>query len=420
MPNKLSEISSPLLSLAAAVLLFLSSSTWAAQAAPALSLAEASERLISQSPELKQFEWRFSALEAAAELAKQRPVSSLGLEVADIAGSGDYAGVKAAETTLSFSSVLELGNKRSARLGASQAQLALAQAEQDALLVTRLAELTQTYVITLALQQQCQLKEEAVVLAKRTLSIVQERVRKAAAPEAEQLRAKVALVQAELDAGACAAELDASRHTLAKEMGQSTVDFGGLSGDLLLLRPLPERAELQAQLESSPVFLVYQQQQNAQEAELAGLKANNALDLSWSVGLSHYQETDDTALGLGLSVPLFTGTRNQPKLSQARAKAHSLSLERQQAKQSMLAKLSRELRLHQQHAQNLTRLQTDALPLLERAYSLAQQAYSQGRYSYSEWVNARQELLATKAAIIDAARDAWLNQASIEALLGGL
>lgn len=384
-----------------------------------LSLQQASQKLVMQHPQLQQFAWRFKALEADSELAQQRPATRLSIESAELAGSGEYSGVKSAETTVALSSVFELGGKRQARLQASEARMKLAQAEQEAQVFTLLSALTQQFVQTLALQEQCSLKQEGAALALRTEQIVQERVNKAAAPEAELLRAKVSLIQAKLEQSNCQVELAASKQALAVGMGQKNVDFERLQGDLFQQQSLEPVAVLEKELSTSPLLQVYSQQLAAQNSEIAQAQSDSKLDIQWTFGVTHFAATDDAALGLGLEVPLFTGQRNRPRMAQLQAQSNELVAQQQLAEQMLFNTLYNSAMQHTQNSLTLQSLRYEAVPLLERAYKQAQSAYQQGRYSYTEWTNSGQELLATKAAAIVAAENVLLNQAIIEGLLGG-
>ena len=85
-----------------------------------LTLTEATQRALANSPELEVFQKRYQIIEGMRQTAKLRPAFELGIDVENVAGSGDFSGVDSAELTLSLSSVIELGDKRDSRVARSE------------------------------------------------------------------------------------------------------------------------------------------------------------------------------------------------------------------------------------------------------------------------------------------------------------
>jgi cobalt-zinc-cadmium efflux system outer membrane protein len=88
-----------------------------------LTLAEAMEHSLAKNPVLQVFPLREKALQGKAQTDALRPALEAGFEIENVAGNGDYSGTEAMETTLSLSSVLELGNKRGARIAVADARI---------------------------------------------------------------------------------------------------------------------------------------------------------------------------------------------------------------------------------------------------------------------------------------------------------
>lgn len=381
-----------------------------------LSLAEATTKMLTQHPELSQYAAQTKALESDAALAQQGAPLSIGLETSELAGTGEYKGVRSAETTLSVASFFETGGKREQRMRLSATKLELANLEREVATRTLISQLTQEYITSLALQEQCRLAEETVDLSQQALRLVQERVQKAASASAEATRAKAALVQTQLALSACKSELANNYQTLATAMGQTEVDFDHLQGNLFAWQPLPSLTELQRQLVESPLLQTYAKQRAVQERQLASLQAQNKTDVQWRFGVTHFAASDDAALGVGVELPLFNSSRNRPRIAAAHAQNELISAQEQQAQQQLLARLNQSFQQHTQGVQMAQSLQQDIIPLLTQAYQEAQSAYQRGRYGYSEWINARQELLNAQTQAVDAAKTAWLHQAIIEQL----
>ncbi len=409
MQNKLSEIWRAAVVRGALLALACSPSL---SLAKTLTLPEASRMLLAQHPQLQEYRARLDAQQAQTELAAQRPALNLSLDSSEIAGTGSYQGVDSAQTTLALSSIWERGNQRQTRQALASTQTELLLTRQELQRMQLLSALTSGFVQALAQQEHCRLQQDTQQLKQQSLRLVQERVRKAAAPEAEQWRAQVAWLQAKQAYAACQAELASRYQSLASLMGQEQVNFDQLQGELYSPKALAEPQDTS----HSPMLALFAKERAAQEAELASLQARSQTDVQWRLGVTHYAQSQDAALGLGVEIPLFTSLRNKPQLYGAQAQLQVLQAQEQQARQQLLAEFAQAKRMRQQSLAQAQSLSHDIIPLLERAYLQAQSAYQQGRYSYSEWVNAGQELLNAKAQLIDASAQAWLSLVVIERL----
>jgi cobalt-zinc-cadmium efflux system outer membrane protein len=81
------------------------------------------------SPNVEAAEAGVTAAEQGRTVAGLRPNPSVSVEVENVAGTGPYRGIGESETTVGFAMPLELGGKRTARLGVANAQLDRARLE---------------------------------------------------------------------------------------------------------------------------------------------------------------------------------------------------------------------------------------------------------------------------------------------------
>ncbi|HSX51996.1 MAG TPA: TolC family protein, partial [Cellvibrio sp.] len=87
-----------------------------------ITLQQALQLSLQHNPQLAGYQFRRAALAGEQNTAGLRPETRLQLEAENLAGTGDYAGVEAAELTLSFASLLELGGQRDSRLAVTTAR----------------------------------------------------------------------------------------------------------------------------------------------------------------------------------------------------------------------------------------------------------------------------------------------------------
>ena len=86
----------------------------------------AHERFSRCTAQVRGFEFRDEALQGQAETAALKPALEIGADIENIVGTGNLQGIDGTELTVSVSSVIELGNKRDARMasiGARRGQL---------------------------------------------------------------------------------------------------------------------------------------------------------------------------------------------------------------------------------------------------------------------------------------------------------
>lgn len=383
-----------------------------------LSLQQAAQRVLQQHPQLKVFDWRLKAADGQQQLAELTPAYELAVQAENLLGSGEMSGLKALEVTVSLSSVIELGDKRQSRLALSSANQGLLLAERQAASLDLLGELTQRFIAVLTLQQKVQLSTQAVSMTEQALALVEQRVQHAAAPEVEQLRAKVALRQAQLQQGLLTAELDSSKLALATLWGATQADFSQVSGNVFQLTASPDFNTLYQQFLTTPAVEVFAAQQRLRDAELVLTQSQSVGDVRWQIGAMRSQENRDFGLVAGVSVPLFNQQRNQGAVTAAQALAQAERFGKDAALLNLRARLYQAWQTHRYSTMAVKDMQREILPTLEQALQQTEDAYRRGRYGYAEWISARQALLDAQLELINAASTALSNQALIEQLSG--
>lgn len=383
-----------------------------------LTLQQAAKKVLQQHPQLQVFDWRLKAAAGQQQLAELNPGYELGLQADNAFGTGDMSGVKSLEVTVSLSSVIELGDKRQARMAVSSANQELLLAQRQAASLDLLGELTQRFVTVLTLQQKMALAAQTVSMTEQALTLVTQRVQRGAAPEAEQLRAKVAFKQAQLQHGLLQTELDSSKLALVSLWGAEQVDFNQVSGDLFQLAQSPSFQTLYQHVLATPTVEVFAARQRLRDAELTLTQSQSAGDVRWQLGAMRSQESRDFGLVAGVSVPLFSKQRNQGAITAAQAESQAEQFEKETALLDLRARLYQAWQTHRYSSMAVKDMQRDILPLLEQALQQTEDAYRRGRYGYAEWISARQALQDAQLELVNAASTALSNQVLIEQLTG--
>jgi len=381
-----------------------------------LTLSSAIQRTIDKNPSLKVFEFRDTSLQSAAEVARLLPAYEVGVEAENFGGSGELSGTDGAEITVALSSVIELGGKRSARINIASERRTLLDAAKQVRSLELLGEVTRRYGEVLAAQLQVSLTLEASGLANDALNSVTARSQAGATTDAEVKRAKAAVAQAALAHSSAQRQLDYRKIALAALWGQSNPDFSRVEGNLFQFGTDVDFKVLYTRLQDNPAVQIFAAEERVKDAQVRLAKTHSRSDISWSVGVRQMNDSDDTALVAGFSLPLFTSKRNASIVSAAIAERDELLVEKDIALLNLHAQLFRAFHNRKQAITTSNALQDTIIPALEQALEGTKIAYERGRYGYLEYVSARQELLSARRMLIEAATAALLYGAEIEQL----
>ena len=381
-----------------------------------LSLSTAIEQTLAQNPSLKVYNFRSAALTGQRETANLKPAYELGVEAENFSGSDELSNFDSAELTLALSSVLEMGNKRAARRGVVANNFSVLEAQRQVASLELLGEVTRRYIDVLTTQEKVSLAKEANELAQNTLDLVTKRSESGAIPEAEVKRAQAAAAQAHLLWQSVLQQLNYSKVSLTVLWGQTTPEFTEVDGDLFRFGTDITFDVLYARVEKNPAIQIFAAEERLKEAELRLAKTQSTADISWSLGLRRFEESENSAIVAGFSMPLFSSRRNSGAVSTALAQRNEIYVQREVELLDMHTQLFRAFHNRQQAILATKSLQNTIIPALEQALKETQTAYQRGRYGYLEYVSARQELLSARLTLIESASSALVYGAEIEQL----
>jgi cobalt-zinc-cadmium efflux system outer membrane protein len=387
-------------------------------AAEPLTLAIAIEQTLVVNPELRVYAPRLRAARQREEAAALRPPFEIETDVQDALGTGRASAFDTAETTVAFSQVIELGDKRGRRIDAATASTALVDAERAIAELEVLAEVTRRFIHVAGDQEHLAITQRATALADDSVEAATARVAAARAPEVELRRARVTRALAGVEQEHAEHELLSSRRQLAAMWGESDATFESVSADLLTLPQSEGYEALVARLASNPDFTRFATAERLRAAELRVAEAHARSNVAVRAGVRALHDTNDEAFVFGVRLPLFARSRARSEIAEARALREQTVAEREAHRvraEAQLFELFQELR----HAiTEVEILRTSVLPEMEAALEATRVAFDRGRYSYLEWVDAQRELVGVQRQLIDAAVNAHLYRTEIERLTG--
>jgi outer membrane protein, heavy metal efflux system len=383
-----------------------------------LTLREAVELAVQLNPELAAFADHTAAASEQSSLQALSPSPVVELQFENFAGTGVLSGTNALETTLQFSRIVELGNKRRLRQQLGEGELDRMLAGQRARHTDVLAEVARRFIEVLADQERLAAMERSVTLAEQTGRAVRSRVEAGAASPVQSSRAAISLARAQIELEHAEHELLASRVALATLWSEETPSFVSASGDLFKIDAQETFERYRQRLDQNPDLLVFASMQRVLDARSGLAEAQQRPNLTFNVGVRRLEALDDSALVAGIAVPIGTSRRGDIELRSARAERSALALTERSRRMELHATL---FGLYQE----LTHARTETEALRERVRPQARQmlettqvGYDAGRFSFLELADAQRQLLEIELESIDSATNFHLQLIEIERLTG--
>lgn len=360
-----------------------------------ITLPQALEEAASRSPAVVAAEAEVREAEARARQAGYRQNPELSVEVENFGGTGELKGLQSTEATVALNQRLDLGGRRSARVAAARADIAV----QRLRLATARADLAQNvrqeFARSVAARETLEQADQAVERARELARVATVLVEAGRDPPLRALRARSALAQALAEQEAARAEELAARSTLASLLG-SSVPVGAVTGSSIDLTPA--EVDLQRSLD----VRLADAETAAAEAELRLQLAERRIDPAVGVGVRHVRETGDFGLVAGFSMPLRLFDRNQGNIEAARAAVAAARARRASAITSVTARGRNAIATVEAAERRVTALEEGALPEAAEALRLAQIAFREGRASLLELLDAQESYTAAQAALTEA------------------
>jgi cobalt-zinc-cadmium efflux system outer membrane protein len=370
------------------------------------------------SPELTAYAEETHARVAEISQASRFINPELAIEVENVAGSGDYHGFAAAETTLQLSQQLELGNKRQLRRSMAEVEHDRAVRDLEVARIDVQARVARNFWGMLGAQESLKLAEEEVVLATQTLAVVEEKIAAGRAPNVEKYRFQSALAEARLAREKATLALTMARQTLADNLNLEAAALGVVVADLTILPPLPATAEIEAQLGQSPEIVRRQLESEANRRALALARADRIIDPTLALGLRNFNDSDDNALIFGFSLPLPLFDRNQGNIQAARHRLAAAQAQEANGRVQSRAGIYESWQSLAVNAAEAQALREQIIPTAQQTYEAASYGYQSGKFGVLEVQDAQHSLVEVRARYLDVLIAAQLAAVELERLLG--
>jgi cobalt-zinc-cadmium efflux system outer membrane protein len=176
----------------------------------------------------------------------------------------------------------------------------------------------------------------------------------------------------------------------------------------------------QHNLNRHPDLLAFDPMTREAEAKVRQAVADKTPDWSWGVDyLRRGREYGDMVnLSVSFDLPLFTGSRQDPKIAAERARLAQIEAQRQATLRMQNQELTADLAEYQRLDRAITRLDQTLVPLADEKVRLAMADYRAGKGELIAVIDARRQLVETRLRRIDTARDRALINARLHFAFG--
>ena len=360
-----------------------------AEQAGVLTLNRALQRAVAGNPKLAVADREIGIATGKRIQAGAIPNPEISFELDNAFGTGDYRGLRSAETTVQLSQAIELGGKRDARIAAGSAGLESARWQHTAVRLEILSDTAVAFFNVLAGQRKVQLFDAHIASLERLTPLLQQRVDAGASSPGEIARINLAIDLVRVERERARTELAINRRELAMLMGDSRVNFSHVAGDFSRIGTPPAFAVLLRGLERNPQLIRWTAERAQRDAELLSARLKPIPDLKVALAWRHFRDTNDNAVRIGASIPIPIWDQNLGGITEAQAARAKVEAERAVNKASLILALAKAYDMLNGALREIALLRNSAIPNAEKAVETFENGYSQGRFTLLEVLDAR-------------------------------
>ncbi|MBI0538469.1 TolC family protein [Roseomonas sp. KE2513] len=387
---------------------------------------QAVEAALTASPALRGAGAARQAVQADALQARLRPNPALRGSFENFGGFGgrqENRGFRTLESTVGLAQIIELGGKRSARIGLAARSGEVAVLDFTGFRLEIAREVVTALATAEAARRLVGVERERARLAAETLRAARARVEAGRDPLLQAERAEVVRATADIAAERAQRELEIAVGDLAVFIGVPRVELAPRQPWFDDIGPNPGRpvpANPLARLSGSPELARLDAAINQQRANVTLQRAIAVPDVTISGDVRRFGDSNETAFVAGASIPLPFYDRNQGGIARAQAELTRAEAEAERGRNILVATLvAAEQRLALAW-RSVDTLRRTALPSAELAARFATLGYGEGRFSFLEVLDAQRALSDTRAQLVEAMQAFHALRAQVQRLRGDL
>lgn len=383
-----------------------------------LRLPDALMLALKYNPELKAFQERVRARDAAALQASLPPNPSVVLETEEFGGSGERSGFENAEFSANINQLILLGGELGNRTDLAEARRDLSAVDYEAKRIRVFTEVVQRFFDVLAMQKRVDLAEQTVELAEQVNDSVSSRMEAGDARPVEQSRAEIALENQRLRLERIRRRLANAKTRLASLWGNTDITFERVRGSFGDIPDLPSEKQLVQHVKQNPRITRW---------DLLVKKKKEKLDLEESeavpnpklkAGVQRKRFIDQTFGFLAVEFPLQLFDRNQGAIRKAKYELTTARWQRREARKDVLTKFTESYRTLEQLSKEVKRIKHNVVPKSKNVFEKIQTGYKEGAFNLLDVLDARRTYFQARSRYIQALSEYHAARAKVEGFVG--
>ena len=398
--------------LAAALLLTGICLPWLTHAqAQTIALSEALSRALRYDLALPAARSRVRGAEAGVRQANRPLNPSVGADIENVGGSGQYRGFESAQSTLYMQQTIELGGKREARTDVARSELGTVKARGTTRVLDMLREVELAWIDAAVATTQLRLAEQRLSIAQMLKDEIARRSQAGRDPLYVQTRANAQVSLEQIAVDQARANAGIARANLANYW-RGNPDFE-INLAAFESTVIPTRKNF-----FNVDVAVAEAQRDLAGARVVLERARAIPDPAVRFGVRRFNDTNDTAVVGGISIPFPLFDRNEGNIEKAEAERRAAEFELESVRRALRRELTR---LHGRLEANATearRIQSEVIPQAERSVQLIREGLERGAFNYVEFVDAQRTLNDARNKRIEALRAFSIDNATVARLTG--
>ncbi len=383
-----------------------------------LTLKAALRLALLQSPRLKVFALEVRAREARTLQNSLLPNPELSIETENIAGSGNFNGLDAAETTISLGQLIELAGKREKRSRIAALQSDLVYWAYETARLEIFSEVVDSYTATIAAQQHISIQKEILEVTKDFQAKIDRRVEAGRLSPAEAMRVEVLVNNAQMRLATLQRELRKTRYRLAAAWNSSEPLFSSVKGNLDHRFVLPDINNLRLLLKNNPLLARWDTEMENRRAQHDLAQAEAVPDPVISGAYRQFNESGDNAFMAGISIPLPLFNRNQGAIQEARVRVEQAQWQQRAVLNRLTARLNRLTITLIKLVDEKESIKNEIIPKSAQTLKIISQGFEQGKFQFLDVMTAQQTLFEARERLLDVRLQLYQTATGIESLIG--
>ncbi len=352
---------------------------------------------MGRNPKLKALSYEANARQSETAQAGRLPNPEVELELSEFAGGGIRKELDSAESTLIFNQKLLLGKKRQKEKRTASLKSAIAQTNMESERLGVVAGVTKAFNMVLIAQERVSLHGQLVDLSKKTHQTVSAHVKAGKVSPLEEVKTKVALSLAQVSLERSKRELAAARHHLCSFWGGEIPNFATAEGELDIHSGLPSLEALLKTAGENPDIARTEIMMELEKSIFDNEMAQRVPDISIKAGLQRFNETQDNAFTIGVSLPLKIFDRNKGNIQAAGHRVNKADQNSLATRVRLVSDIHQTYQLFTGIHLSASALKLEIIPSAKLAFEASSIGYQEGKFGLLDVLDAQRTLFETRA-----------------------